>query len=123
MLLPRQAEGRRNAPQCTPLRCSMVLQYKLALFIHRRRPAAGGLKTALYSVTLHTQLVTLHTQLVTLHTQLVTLHTQLVTLHICWPQACRPPPLLMNGWGHAGPQHPRAPDTAGPPPRLAEAGA
>ena len=29
----------------------------------------------------------------------------------------------MDGLGHAGPQHPRAPATAGPPPRLAEVGA
>ena len=35
----------------------------------------------------------------------------------------RPPSLHVDGWGHAGPQHPRAPATAGPSPRLAEAGA
>ena len=38
-------------------------------------------------------------------------------------KACRPPPLRVDGWGHARPQCPRAPATAGPPPRLAEAGA
>ena len=38
------------------------------------------------------------------------------------PKACRPPPLHVDGWGHARPQHPRVPATAGPPPRLAEAG-
>ena len=32
----------------------------------------------------------------------------------------RPPPLHVDEWGHAGPQHPRAPATAGPPQRLAE---
>ena len=36
---------------------------------------------------------------------------------------CRPPPLHVEGWGHARSQRPRAPATAGPPPRLAEAGA
>ena len=29
----------------------------------------------------------------------------------------------MDGWGQAKPQRPRAPATAGPPPRLAETGA
>ena len=28
----------------------------------------------------------------------------------------------VDGWGHAGPQNPRVPATAGPPPRLAEVG-
>ena len=28
---------------------------------------------------------------------------------------------LLDGWGHARPQRPRAPATDGPPPRLAEA--
>ena len=31
--------------------------------------------------------------------------------------------LHVEGWGHARPQRPRAPTTAGPPPGLAEAGA
>ena len=39
------------------------------------------------------------------------------------PKAYRPPPLHVDGWGHASPERPRAPATAGPPPRLAEAGA
>ena len=39
------------------------------------------------------------------------------------PKACRPTPLHVEGWGHARPQRPRAPATAEPPPRLAEAGA
>ena len=44
-------------------------------------------------------------------------------LHPGAPKACTPPPLHVDGWGHARPQRPRAPATAGPPPRLAEAGA
>ena len=39
------------------------------------------------------------------------------------PKASRPPPLYVEGWGHARPQRPRAPATAGPHPGLAEAGA
>ena len=35
--------------------------------------------------------------------------------------ACRPPPLHVDGWGHARPQRPRAPATAGPPLRLTTA--
>ena len=38
-------------------------------------------------------------------------------------EARRPPPLHMGGWGYAGSQHPKVPATAGPPSRLAEAGA
>ena len=44
-------------------------------------------------------------------------------LHPRAPKACRPPPLHVEGWGHARAQCPRAPVTAGPPPRQAEAGA
>ena len=33
------------------------------------------------------------------------------------------PRLHVDGWGHTGPQHPRAPPTAGPHPGLAEVGA
>ena len=40
-------------------------------------------------------------------------------LHPRAPKACRPPPLHVEGWGHARPQRPRAPAT---PPRLAKAG-
>ena len=43
-------------------------------------------------------------------------------LHPGAPKTCRPPPLHVEGWGHARPQRPGAPATAGPPPRLAEAG-
>ena len=43
-------------------------------------------------------------------------------LHPGAPKACRPPPVHVEGWGHASPSA-RAPPTAGPPPRLAEAGA
>ena len=43
--------------------------------------------------------------------------TTIVNQHPGAPKACRLP------WGHARPQRPRAPATAGPPPRLAEAGA
>ena len=32
------------------------------------------------------------------------------------PKACRPPPLHVDGWGHARPQRPRAPAIEGPPP-------
>ena len=35
-------------------------------------------------------------------------------------KACRPPPLHVDGWGHARPQRPRAPATDGPPPRLTD---